>query len=63
MFLFETRLDETVQNVMTPQESLITVSEGDINGYGSKTCFRKHRIERVLVTDNQFKLRRNDNSQ
>ena len=53
--LFETRLDEIVQNVMTPQESLITVSEGTSMETVRK-LLQKHRIERVLVTDNKFKL-------
>lgn len=53
--LFETRLDETVQNVMTPQESLITVFEGTSMETVRK-LLQKHRIERVLVTDNKFKL-------
>ena len=53
--LFETRLDETVQNVMTPQESLITVSEGTSMETVRK-LLQKHRIERVLVTDKEFKL-------
>ena len=53
--LFETRLDEIVENVMTPQKSLITVKEGaSMNRV--KKLLRKHRIERVLVTDSQFKL-------
>lgn len=53
--LFETRLDEIVQNVMTPQESLITVSEGTSMETVRK-LLQKHRIERVLVTDKKFKL-------
>ena len=53
--LFETRLDETVQNVMTPQESLITVSEGTSMETVRK-LLQKHRMERVLVTDKEFKL-------
>ena len=53
--LFETRLDETVQNVMTSQESLITVSEGTPMETVRK-LLQKHRIERVLVTDKKFKL-------
>ena len=53
--LFETRLDEIVENVMTPQKSLITVNEGESMDTVRK-LLRKHRIERVLVTDNQFKL-------
>ena len=31
--LFESRLDEVVENVMTPQKSLITVNEGCFDGY------------------------------
>ena len=53
--LFETRLDEVVENIMTPQKSLITVNEGASMDTVRK-LLRKHRIERVLVTDNQFKL-------
>ena len=57
--LFETRLDEIVENVMTPQESLITVKEGTSMETVRK-LLQKHRIERVLVTDEKFKLRWND---
>jgi len=53
--LFETRLDEFVENVMTPQKSLITVSEGASMDTVRK-LLQKHRIERVLVTDKSFKL-------
>ena len=53
--LFETRLDELVKNVMTPQKSLITVSEGTSMDTVRK-LLQKHRIERVLVTDKSFKL-------
>ena len=53
--LFETRLDETVENVMTPQKSLITVAEGTSMETVRK-LLQKHRIERVLVTDEKFKL-------
>ena len=53
--LFETRLDEIVENVMTPQESLITVKEG-ASMETVRKLLQKHRIERVLVTDNKFKL-------
>ena len=53
--LFETRLDEVVENVMTPQKSLITVNEG-ASMDTVKKLLRKHRIERVLVTDDQYKL-------
>ena len=53
--LFETRLDETVENVMTPQKSLITVAEG-VSMETVRKLLQKHRIERVLVTDDKFKL-------
>jgi IMP dehydrogenase len=53
--LFETRLEELVKNVMTPQKSLITVSEGASMDTVRK-LLQKHRIERVLVTDKSFKL-------
>ncbi len=53
--LFESRLDELVENVMTPQKSLITVNEG-ASMDTVKKLLRKHRIERVLVTDDQYKL-------
>ena len=53
--LFETRLDEIVENVMTPQGSLITVKEG-ASMETVRKLLQKHRIERVLVTDEKFKL-------
>jgi len=53
--LFETRLNEIVENVMTPQKSLITVEEGTSMETVRK-LLQKHRIERVLVTDEKFKL-------
>ena len=53
--LFETRLDELVENVMTPQKNLITVREGaSMNTV--RNLLQKHRIERVLMTDKNFKL-------
>jgi IMP dehydrogenase len=53
--LFETRLDELVENVMTPQKNLITVSEG-VSMDTVRKLLQKHRIERVLMTDKNFKL-------
>ena len=53
--LFETRLEELVENVMTPQKSLITVTEG-ASMVTVRKLLQKHRIERVLVTDKSFKL-------
>ena len=53
---FETNLDNPVSSVMTPKEKLVTVKEG-----ASKAeviaLLHKHRIERVLVVDDNFRLR------
>ena len=52
---FETNLDLPVTNVMTPKERLVTVAEGA----GKKeviALLHKHRIERVLVVNDDFKL-------
>ncbi|HAJ93203.1 MAG TPA: IMP dehydrogenase [Gammaproteobacteria bacterium] len=52
---FETNLDLPVTNVMTPKDKLVTVPEG----VGKKdviALLHKHRIERVLVVNDDFKL-------
>lgn len=53
---FETNLDQPVSAIMTPKEKLVTVKEG-----ASKeevlSLLHKHRIERVLVVNDAFKLR------
>jgi IMP dehydrogenase len=53
---FESNLDKPVSSVMTPREKLVTVGEG-----ASKdevvALLHKHRIERVLVINGNFKLR------
>jgi IMP dehydrogenase len=53
---FESNLDKPVSSVMTPRERLVTVEEG-----ASKeevvALLHKHRIERVLVINGDFKLR------
>jgi IMP dehydrogenase len=53
---FESNLDKPVSSVMTPREKLVTVDEG-----ASKeeviALLHKHRIERVLVINGNFKLR------
>jgi IMP dehydrogenase len=53
---FETQLDAPVSKVMTPQDRLVTVREGasDEEVLG---LLHKHRIEKVLVVDENFKLR------
>jgi len=52
---FETNLNETVANLMTPQEKLITVKEG-INMSEVRALLQQHRIERVVITDEKFNL-------
>jgi IMP dehydrogenase len=53
---FETQLDAPVASVMTPKDRLVTVREG-----ASKdevlSLLHRHRIEKVLVVDDKFKLR------
>jgi len=53
---FETKHDAPVSAVMTPKERLVTVREGadkdEVLG-----LLHKHRIEKVLVVDKDFKLR------
>lgn len=53
---FETRLDETVREVMTPRERLVTVKEG-ASVEEAQELMRHHRLERVLVVDDDFRLR------
>ena len=52
---FETRYDNPVSSIMTPQERLVTVREGaqreEVVG-----LLHRHRIEKVLVVDDNFKL-------
>jgi IMP dehydrogenase len=53
---FETKLDQPVSNIMTPQERLVTVKEG-ASVDDAKKLMHKHRIERVLVVNKAFELR------
>lgn len=53
---FETRMAELVENIMTPQSKLITVTEGtDVDKV--RALLQKHRIERVVITDDKFNLK------
>ncbi|MCX8110607.1 MAG: IMP dehydrogenase, partial [Syntrophorhabdaceae bacterium] len=52
---FETNLDEKVDNVMT-KENLVTVKEG-ISLEESKSILHKHKIEKLLVVDDEFNLK------
>ena len=53
---FENRLDEKVSAVMTPKERLVTVKEG-ANKAHVKELLHEHRIEKVLVVNDNFELR------
>ena len=53
---FETRKDEPVSKIMTPQDKLVTVKEGASKGE-VKQLLHEHRIEKVLVVNNDFELR------
>ncbi|MCK9382508.1 MAG: IMP dehydrogenase [Sulfuritalea sp.] len=53
---FETNLDQAVRAIMTPRERLITVMEGS-SPEEAKALMHKHRLERVLVIDADFRLR------
>jgi IMP dehydrogenase len=52
---FETKLDQPVKAIMTPQEKLITVREGASRQDAMK-LLHQHRLERVLVVDGDFDL-------
>ncbi|MDH3900316.1 MAG: IMP dehydrogenase [Gammaproteobacteria bacterium] len=53
---FETNLDKPVSSVMTPKDRLVTVKEG-ASREEVLALLHKHRIERVLVINDDFKLR------
>jgi IMP dehydrogenase len=53
---FETHLEAPVTSVMTPKERLVTVREGAAKDE-VLTLLHRHRIEKVLVVDDGFKLR------
>ncbi|PXF29924.1 inosine-5-monophosphate dehydrogenase [Pokkaliibacter plantistimulans] len=53
---FEDNLDTPVTKIMTPKERLVTVKEGEAHDVVIG-LLRKHRIEKVLVVDNEFRLR------
>ncbi|SBS36233.1 Inosine-5'-monophosphate dehydrogenase [Marinomonas aquimarina] len=49
-------LDKTVADIMTPKERLVTVLEGASSG-SIRKLLHEHRIEKVLVVNEQFELR------
>ena len=53
---FETQLDAPVSAVMTPKKRLVTVKENPDNDE-VLTLLHRHRIEKVLVVDNDYRLR------
>ncbi|MBC8055317.1 MAG: IMP dehydrogenase [Rhizobiales bacterium] len=53
---FESRLDAPVSEIMTPRERLVTVPESATIEDG-KALMHKHKLERVLVVNNDFELR------
>ena len=53
---FERKLDDPVRNIMTRKDKLITVRE-DASQDEVLKLLHKHRIEKVLVVNNQFELR------
>ena len=52
---FETKVDAPVSTVMTPQDRLVTVREGAADEEVLE-LLHKHRIEKVLVVGDNFKL-------
>jgi len=53
---FETRYDAPVSEVMTPKDKLVTVMEG-ADKEEVIALLQKHRIERLLVVNDNFELR------
>ncbi|MFC1684488.1 IMP dehydrogenase [Pseudomonadota bacterium] len=53
---FETRMSDPVSSIMTPKDKLVTVKEGASRDE-VKALLHKHRIEKVLVVNDQFQLR------
>lgn len=53
---FETELNKPVSSIMTPRERLVTVKEGAATSEAIR-LLRVHRIEKVLVVNDDFQLR------
>ncbi len=53
---FETRFDDPVANIMTRKDRLVTVKEG-ASKEEVQRLLHEHRIEKVLVVNDDFKLR------
>jgi len=53
---FETRYDQTVREIMTPRERLITVPDGT-TPEAAKALLNKFKLERLLVVNEAFELK------
>ncbi len=53
---FETRYDQKVSEIMTPQARLVTVPEGTTPEQ-AKHLLNKHKLERLLVVNDAFELK------
>ena len=53
---FEERFDQPVSSIMTSKDKLVTVKEG-AQPEEIKALLHKHRIEKILVVNDEFKLR------
>lgn len=53
---FETNMDQTTGNIMTPRERLVTVGENATREEATQ-LLHKHRLERVLVVNDDFELK------
>ena len=53
---FETNFEQPVSNIMTGQDRLVTVKEGE-SKENIQALLQKHRIERVLVIDDNYGLK------
>ena len=53
---FETKLDQPVKAIMTPQAKLVTVREG-ASRQEAMELMHRHRLERVLVVGDDFELK------
>jgi IMP dehydrogenase len=53
---FETRLDQSVESIMTPRDRLVTVKEG-ASIEEARDLMHAHRLERVLVINDEFELK------
>ncbi len=54
---FENNLKASVTTIMTPKDKLVTVKEGEFTKEEVLSLLHEHRIERLLVVDDAFKLK------